>query len=140
MEAPARSPAAPIACSTCDGAWLPELHAEPVETARSPSAITQRLPFDVVEADVEVVRQAPVGRRPVQPHAVELALKAGEQPIAQRSEARALGRHLARGKSRRRAPRPTMPGTFSVPERRPFSCPPPSIWHASGSFGLRRRT
>ena len=39
-------PAAPIASSTCDGAWLPELQAEPVETARSPSAISSALPFD----------------------------------------------------------------------------------------------
>ena len=25
------------------------------------------------------------------------------------------------------APRPTMAGTFSVPERSPFSCPPPKM-------------
>ena len=28
-------------------------------------------------------------------------------------------------------PKPTMPGTFSVPERRPRSCPPPSGWAAA---------
>ena len=33
-----------------------------------------------------------------------------------------------------------MPGTFRVPERRPFSWPPPSIWQASSSFGFRFRT
>ena len=34
-EAPARSPTAPIACSTCDGFWLPELQANfPIDVVR----------------------------------------------------------------------------------------------------------
>jgi hypothetical protein len=37
-------PTAPIACSTWDGAWLPELQADPVDTARSPSAISSASP------------------------------------------------------------------------------------------------
>jgi hypothetical protein len=44
IDAPASGPTAPIAWSTCDGAWLPELQAEPVETARSPSAISSASP------------------------------------------------------------------------------------------------
>ena len=38
------------------------------------------------------------------------------------------------------APRPTMPGTLSVPERMPRSWPPPLICSASWTRGLRRRT
>jgi len=35
---------------------------------------------------------------------------------------------------------PTMPGTFSVPDRMPRSCPPPCIWIARRTRGPRRRT
>ena len=44
-----------------------------------------------------------------------------------RSAARALGARgeLARARARTATPRPTMPGTFSVPPRRPRSCGPP---------------
>ena len=33
-------------------------------------------------------------------------------------------------------PTPTMPGTFNVPERSPFSCPPPKIMGVSFTRGL----
>ncbi len=39
--------------------------------------------------------------------------------------------------AREAAPRPTIPGTFKVPERRPFSCPPPSICGCRRRRGLR---
>ena len=57
------------------------------------------------------------------------AAQAREQAVA---EARAMRCGLARGErfarpARAAAPKPTMPGTLSVPERSPFSCPPPSF-------------
>ena len=44
-----------------------------------------------------------------------------------RDALRLAGRQRRGGQTRAAAPRPTIPGTLSVPERRPFSCPPPSI-------------
>ena len=95
----------------------------------------QRLAFDIVEADVEVVRQAAVGRGTVDPHAVEP--RAEGRRAADRAARRAapLRRHLLAA-DLRGAAKPTMPGTFSVPERRPFSCPPPSIWHGERQLRL----
>ena len=33
-------------------------------------------------------------------------------------------------------PKPTMPGTFNVPERMPLSCPPPSICAVTFTLGF----
>ena len=53
------------------------------------------------------------------------------QPLAERQHAGRLGVALRRRPARPPCRSPTMPGTLSVPERRPRSWPPPSIWAVS---------
>ena len=86
---------------TCDGVADADVHADPEDTAMSPMPIEQRLAVDAREADVQVVRQ-PVIEAAVDDDAVELGGEAGEEPIAQPPEARAL-RASRHGKSRRPA-------------------------------------
>ena len=63
--------------------------------------------------------------------------------IPSRSRSRSANRRLPPLPSRRRQssaalPKPTIAGTFSVPERMPRSCPPPSICAVMRTRGLRR--
>ena len=81
----------------------------------------QRLALDAVEADVEVVRQPPLASEPFTRTSSRPARSPVEQPIAQRRQPRGLVDGISGRQISAAAPRPTMPGTLSVPERRPFS-------------------
>ena len=131
IEAPARSPVAPMACEHVRRG----LAAGAAGGAGRDGEIAERhqqvFAVDVREADVQVVRQADVRERAVDADAVEVRAASAasrRSRIAARrapSSAITVRQISARGRDRR------CPGTLSVPERRPFSCPPPSIWQAS---------
>ena len=78
----------------------------------------------------------PVLHRAVDVDLVEIAGDACVQPLAQ-PRSRSAFRHL-RLADLAALPKPTIPGTFSVPDRMPRSWPPPSICSASRTRGLRR--
>ena len=69
---------------------------------------------------------------------VDLRLDPLAQPLAQREQARRLGSPSPCVASSAALPKPTIAGTFSVPERMPRSCPPPSICAVMRTRGLRR--
>ena len=91
--------------------------------------------LNVLERHVYIVRQPP-RRMPVQPRSRNALLDTGDYLVAQ--VLRALRRLLALRDSARRiaSASPTIAGTFSVPERRSRSCPPPM---SIGSNGVPRR-
>ena len=62
----------------------------------------------------------------------------GPQPLAQREQPLAPPSAISAAHSSAALPKPTMPGTFRVPERMPRSCPPPSICAVMRTRGLRR--
>ena len=94
----------------------------------------QRLAHDVREADVQVVRE-PVRHRAVDVkvgHTRRAGPRAGDRAARRRGSPRPSTSAAAISAA---LPKPTMPGTFSVPERRPRSWPPPSM---SGSRSILR--
>jgi hypothetical protein len=60
------------------------------------------------------------------------------QPLAQRQQSLAFFCHLGLALISAALPKPTMPGTLSVPERMPRSWPPPSMMGVMRTRGLRR--
>ena len=120
------SPTAPIASRTCDGAWLPELHADPVETARSPSAISSCSPSTRSKLTCRLCGSRCV-MRAVHADTIESLLQSVEQPAAQRAQPARLSVAISVRQISAAWPRPTMPGTLRVPDLKPFSWPPPSI-------------
>ena len=99
-------------------AWLPELQADPVETARSPSAISSRSPSTSSKLTCRLCGRR---RSPASPFTRTPSSRAEVRRAAGRA---ALPGAPPRPASRVRqisaaAPRPTMPGTLSVPERKP---------------------
>ena len=110
-----------MAVSTCDGSIAPDEHAAPVETASSLQIERdhQRFTFDAIKVDVGGVRNA---RRTLAIHAVpSTALR--ELPCCSRSRSAAIFSIVAvseafAGATCAALPKPTIPGTFSVPARR----------------------
>src|SRR6266545_1719666 len=114
---------APIAWRTWEGAWLPELHAEPVETARSPSAISRASPSMPSKLTCRLC-----GRRWSGEPLTRTADTRAHRPSSRRSRnarSRAASPVISTRQISAARPSPTIPGTFSVPDRRPFSWPPP---------------
>src|SRR5262245_2758831 len=139
IEARPRSPVAPMASITCETALLPDAHAEPVETARSLSAISSASP----STPSKLTWRLCASRGAMAP------LTCTPSPRRDRSPSSSLSLNAPRRvasaaisvlQTSAAAPRPTMPGTLSVPALRPFSCPPPAICAGSAIRGLRRRT
>ena len=74
-------------------------------------------------------------RVPVERDAVERAADRPVEPVPQGGEARPPRRRAPADASRTAAPKPTIPGTFSVPDRSPRSCPPPKTSGARATRG-----
>ena len=126
----------PIAVSTGDGAALARAARRTGRQREVAHGHHHRVGFDAIEADVEIARQSyaravrsrtrPAPRRRRDPTARCAA------PSAAR-----LRRPSPRPRMRNAVAIPTTPGTFTVPLRAPFSCPPPSM---TGSMRMPRRT
>ena len=104
--------------------------------ARQVERISSRLRVDPGEADVEMF-----GSRGAAPPLIGRPGSPSEcRPRAGRAAGRRATRSAFARRPRVRAPRamPTTPDTFSVPERRPNSCPPPTSIGAIGTPGERR--
>ena len=116
----------------------PTCRPSPVDRATSGQRSSRASPSTPANADVGIVRQ-PLGRMTVQRRPVNASQNAVNQPVAQARQMRLLGASSFRQISAA-LPKPTMPGTFSVPDRIPCSWPPPSICAVRRTRGLRRRT
>ena len=127
----ARSGPTPIAASTCDGWTLPDEQAEPGgyrDTRRDRSRSRRFRP-----SAPGTVNRVVFGSRgtPRRKHDHPRRFAAGRSPAARAAPAAA--RHRASSAAMAAfaaAPKPAIPATFSVPARRPSSCPPP---RSSGS-------
>ena len=121
----------PHEMSVCDGSSVLLEHAEPVATEMPSSRIEQheRLALDALEPEVRVAGQ-PLGRV-----AVEVRVgNRGEHLATSRSRIaaiRAASSASSRDAISAAAAMPTMPARFSVPERSPFSWPPPKATGAT---------
>src|SRR5438093_210633 len=119
--------ATPSARRTWEGSVSPEVHADPLDTAkpsRSSATISDSPSVPGTQND------ALFGRRSVGCPFSTASGTPVRTPAIRRSRSFACrGDSVARRSRAMRiaTPRPTMPATFSVPVRRPFSCPPP-VW------------
>ena len=105
------------------------MHAEPDETATAFSDMSSASPSTTSKLTLRLP-----GRRRVGWPLVDVATRrnsVGPQALPQGGEPYASSCDHAPGHTHA-FPSPTMPGTFSVPLRRPFSWPPPSIWGVPG--------
>ena len=125
-----------MARSTCDGEAGRGTARRSGRHGDVADADEQRLAVDAGETHVQVVGQ-PALERTIDDDAVELGRQPRQQAIAQPRRAGASPRPSPRWHIAHAAPSPTMPGTFSVPDRRPRSWPPPTI---SGSSSVCLRT
>ena len=129
--------ATPIASSTGLRRTLPDEQAAPALTitpARS-SAITCVAAGNAGHGDAERVGQA--RHAAGEDHAPRARWpEAGARPRRASAAMRGAIGDRERRQRGAAAPKPTMPATFSVPARRPRSCPPPAM---SGASGRSRR-
>src|SRR5262249_42246752 len=153
MAACARAEGTPIAVHTWEGSREAEVQAEPVETATSfmptrsaspstPENETLRLPGSRVS--VAPGRSFPsesIGGSdgPFSPTPGSRAVSASWRRPRRRRSRRLSSGNVSTESSAARA-RPTIPGTFSVPEPMPRSWPPPGSIGSSRTRGCRART
>ncbi len=125
MLARARSAGIPIAIKTCEGSIAPEEQAAPGRD-RQPLQIErddQSLAVDPIKINIAGIRHA---RRDSTIHPDSLNLQQLPlQPISQRRHLRIISALQPARANSAAFPKPTMPGTFSVPARRERSCRPP---------------
>src|SRR5438067_2905707 len=135
MEPMASASGTPIAVSTRDGARSPDAHADPdesekrrmaiiSESASTRSKLTFRLPGNLNA-------RGPFTEAP------SISATMRSRNSSRNAARRAASPVISAARRRNAAARPTTPGTFTVPERTPFSCPPPTI---VGSMRMPRRT
>src|ERR1035437_5653322 len=133
-----RSAATPIARST----WLPpppwELQALPVETARSGSATSSASP----STPSKLTLRLPANRCSIEPFTCTPSSPSSSRCFSRsrKTPRRPYSSPISRAATTHASPKPTIPGTFSVPDRIPSSCPPPSICAVSLTRGFCLRT
>ena len=114
----------PMAARTCDGWTLPEEHAEPEDTAIPPRS----KPITAVSAfKPGTVNRVVFGNRGV-PSENTIIPGVCRRPFSRRFRrpcSRAASPSKAAIAAWTAAPKAAIPATFSVPARRPSSCPPP---------------
>src|SRR5450756_45305 len=116
----------PIASNACEGSGFPDLHAEPEEKAiplrsRKRTSDSPRISGMVI--------LSVFGRRSRSGPFLRAPEMSSQILDSSRSRSRAtlpgIPEYSPRSASSTALPKPTIPGTFSVPERIPCSCPPP---------------
>ena len=135
IDARARTSSTPSARRTCDDSWRSELHAAPEETATSLSPVSNCSPFTPSTLTLRLWGS----RDAIDPFTVtplsdvcSLSHSRSRSPRKRTASPAISSRQMSAAR-----PKPTMAGTFRVPDRRPASCPPPSI---SGATATPRRT
>src|SRR5205809_140836 len=121
----ASSRSIPSASRTCEGSVSPEVHAEPLDTA-NPSR--SRATMSDSPSVPGMQKEALFGRRSVGcPFSTASGTRARTPAMTRSRSVAWRGDSVGRWSRAMRiaAPRPTIPATFSVPVRRPFSWPPP---------------
>ena len=130
--------AVPGLVSTCEPLPPASAQAAPEEIAIRPPS--ERIKVSASARAIETWR-LPGRRRSIAP-LTSTPSSRERRPARRRSRSAAMrsASPAASASPARRAasPKPTMPGTFSVPERNPFSCPPPSAWAWSRRRGPSR--
>ena len=152
MEACASSGETPIDVRTCEGASEADVQAEPDETATSfmltssaspstPAKDTLRLPGS--RRSSAPGRSAPSasisGSGAPFNDTPSIFVRRPSQSRLRRRRSRLPSSAISSTASSAARPSPTIPGTFSVPERMPRSCPPPKTIGSSRTWGLRDR-